>query len=87
MQIQGKLGQELDANRKAFSKALTLTICTQPPGGWRKYLGPSPTEEEMGSLLDADSKAAFASSGNFCEEIEGKLAFVDVTSGFSDCAR
>jgi len=77
--IREKLAQEIDANRDALLKALSPAVCLQFPGRWKRYLGPTPSKEDVCHQLDAELKTAFGSVADIVHEMKVKVAFKGVT--------
>jgi hypothetical protein len=78
-QIKEKLEKEMDTNRDALLKALAPAVSLQFPGRWKRFLGPTPSKEDICDQLDAELKSAFGSVKEIFQEMKVNVAYKGVT--------
>ncbi|MCL5950403.1 MAG: hypothetical protein M1132_01540 [Chloroflexi bacterium] len=77
--VATQLQKEIDANRNALAEALLPTVVKSPPARWRKFMGASPKEDEIHSMLESELNDAFGSAEENLKKIEVKLVFKGIT--------
>jgi hypothetical protein len=77
--VKTRLQEEMNRNRGILVNALLPAVYNRHPERWAKLLGPSPSREAVGGLLNSELEEVFGSAQELFGEMKVKLVFKGVT--------
>lgn len=77
--VESDLGNEIRTNKQSLLDALLPSVQANIPERWTKFIGASPSKDQVKKMLDDDLKSAFGSAKSIVNEMKVSLIFKGVT--------
>lgn len=77
--VEKGLDEEIQTNKQSLLEALLPSIQANPPTRWTKYLGSSPSKDQVRKMLDDDLSSAFGTAKEIVNEMKVSVIFKGVT--------
>lgn len=77
--VETQLDQEIMTNKQSLLEALLPSVWNNPPGRYQKYIGNTPSKDQIKRMLEDDLNKAFGNARDIIKEMKVSLIFKGVT--------